>query len=160
MTDSFTFCVSPEEKPLTKRGIPSTVNSLFDPLGFVAAVTVGGRNITRELSVGQYDWDAPLPAAKQEQWKLWRDSTKELEQLDIPRPYVPVSLATQTQYRELCVFSDASDIAIAAVAYLRSVSMTGDSAIGCCRPQVHQLVFWAIVSVKATAREHCSYRQL
>ncbi|XP_075315887.1 uncharacterized protein LOC142375626 [Odontesthes bonariensis] len=130
VTDSFTFCVSSEEKPLTKRGILSTVNSLFDPLGFVAPVTVGGRNIMRELSVEQYDWDAPLPTAKQEQWKLWRNSMKELEQLDIPRPYVPVSLATQTQYRELCVFSDASDIAIAAVAYLRTVSMTGECHVG------------------------------
>ncbi|XP_051239353.1 uncharacterized protein LOC127353832 [Dicentrarchus labrax] len=130
VTDSFTFCVSSEEKPLTKRGVLSTVNSLFDPLGFVAPVTVGGRNIMRELSVEQYDWDAPLPTAKQEQWKLWRNSMKELEQLDIPRPYVPVSLVTQTQYRELCVFSDASDIAIAAVAYLRTVSMTGECHVG------------------------------
>lgn len=130
VTDSFTFCVSSEEKPLTKRGILSTVNSLFDPLGFVAPVTVGGRNIMRELSVEQYDWDAPLPTAKQEQWKLWRDSMKELEQLEIPRPYVSVSLATQTQYRQLCVFSDASDIAIAAVAYLKTVSMTGECHVG------------------------------
>lgn len=130
VTDSFTFCVSSEEKPLTKRGILSTVNSLFDPLGFVAPVTVGGRNIMRELSVEQYDWDAPLPTAKQEQWKLWRDSMKELEQLEIPRPYVPVSLAAQTQFRQLCVFSDASDIAIAAVAYLRTVSMTGECHLG------------------------------
>ncbi|XP_056409269.1 uncharacterized protein LOC130324954 [Hyla sarda] len=37
-TDSFTFRVSREEKPFTKRGVLSTVNSLYDPLGFVAPI--------------------------------------------------------------------------------------------------------------------------
>ncbi len=49
-TDSFTFRVSQEGKPLTKRGILSTMSSLFDPLGFVTPVTVGGRNNERTLS--------------------------------------------------------------------------------------------------------------
>lgn len=66
-TDSFTFRVSQEEKPLTKRGILSTVNSLFDPLEFAASVTVGGKNIMRELSVEQYDCDALLPTTKHDQ---------------------------------------------------------------------------------------------
>ncbi|KAK7921993.1 hypothetical protein WMY93_008895 [Mugilogobius chulae] len=129
-SDCFTFSVSQEEKPVTKRGILSTVNSLFDPLGFTAPVTLGGKNIMRELSTEQYDWDTELPADKQEQWKIWRDSIKDLEQLQIPRAYVPVSLSTETQYRELCVFSDASHTAIAAVAYLKTVSISGDIHVG------------------------------
>lgn len=84
----------------------------------------------RELPVEQYDWDVPLPAVKQEQWKLWRDSMKELEQLEIPRPYIPVSLATQTQYRELCGYSNVSNMAIATVAYLKTVSTTGECHVG------------------------------
>ncbi|XP_072321671.1 uncharacterized protein [Eucyclogobius newberryi] len=129
-SDCFTFRVSQEEKPITKRGILSTVNSLFDPLGFAAPVTLGGKHMMRELTTEQYEWDAELPAEKQEQWKMWRDSIKDLEQLQIPRPYVPVSLSTQTQYRELCVFSDASNTAIAAVAYLKTVSISGDCHVG------------------------------
>ncbi|XP_039885710.1 uncharacterized protein LOC120732292 [Simochromis diagramma] len=129
-TDNFTFCVSKEEKPLTKRGILSAVNSLFDPLGFVVPVTVGGRHLVRNLSIEQYDWDTPLPASKQEHWKLWKDSMKDLDQLQIPRLYVPVSLSTQTQHRELCVFSDASVMAIAAVAYLKTISATGEIHVG------------------------------
>ena len=35
-TDNFTFCVSSEIKPYTRRGVLSTVNSIYDPIGFVA----------------------------------------------------------------------------------------------------------------------------
>lgn len=34
-SDSFGFQVSHEEKPFTKRGVLSTVQSLYDPLGFI-----------------------------------------------------------------------------------------------------------------------------
>lgn len=35
-TDTFTFQASTNQQPFTQRGALSTVNSLFDPLGFVA----------------------------------------------------------------------------------------------------------------------------
>lgn len=99
-------------------------------MGFVSPVTIEGRNIMRELSLEHYDWDTPLPAPKQVQWKLWRDSMEELVQFQILRCYVSVSLAKQMQYRELCAFSDVSNIAIAAAAYLKTVSTTGDCQVG------------------------------
>lgn len=37
-TDSFTCQVSSEEKPFPQRGVLSTVNSLYEPLGFVAPI--------------------------------------------------------------------------------------------------------------------------
>lgn len=42
-TDSFTYLVFREEKPFTRRGVLPTVNSLFDPLGFVAPITTQGK---------------------------------------------------------------------------------------------------------------------
>jgi hypothetical protein len=51
-----------------------------------------------ELSAEQAEWDAPLPALKEEQWKMWTDSLRELEQLQIERTYVPVSLCS-TKHR-------------------------------------------------------------
>lgn len=64
------------------------------------------------------DWDAPLSPDKQELWERWRESLKELQHLKIPRPYTSMS-PIKAQHKELCVFADASDEAIAAVAYHR-----------------------------------------
>ena len=36
--DSFTFQVSLPEKPFTRRGVLSTINCVYNPLGFVAPV--------------------------------------------------------------------------------------------------------------------------
>lgn len=130
-SDSFTFFVSREEKPFTRRGVLSTVNSLFDPLGFVAPITIQGKSLVRELSSEYCEWDAPLPAEKKTRWKTWKDSLIALEQLQIPRSYLPVSLVS-TQARELCVFSDASTTAISAVAYIRTVDNQGNIQVGFC----------------------------
>lgn len=63
-SDTFTFRVAINDKSFTRRGVLSTVNSLFDPLGFVAPVTIRGRALLRELSIEVCDWDADLPAEK------------------------------------------------------------------------------------------------
>ena len=128
-SDTFTFRVSRDQKPFTRRGILSTVNGLYDPLGYVSPVTIQGKALVRELSTEQAEWDDPLPAPKEEQWRLWTDSLCELEQLQIDRPYVAVSLRF-ARHRELCVFSDASTMAISAVAYLKVTDMEGNSHIG------------------------------
>ena len=44
-TDAFTFKVSLPEKPFTRRGVLSIVNSVYDPLGFAVPVMLEGRTI-------------------------------------------------------------------------------------------------------------------
>lgn len=116
--DFFFFRVADLDKPYTRRGVLSTINSLYDPLGFVAPVTVQGKFILRTLTTDNSDWDAPLPPQKYQLWTAWKDSLKDLHNLKIPRAYATVSPSTALS-REICIFSDASTQAIAAVAYLR-----------------------------------------
>lgn len=52
-----------------------------------------------------------------------------LEHLQIKRPYVPVPLSA-VQRKELCLFSDASTVAIGAVAYLRVVDADNKCQVG------------------------------
>ena len=127
--DTFSFKVADGDKPYTRRGVLSTINSLYDPLGFVAPVIIQGKFILRELTADNSDWDAPLPAMKQQLWTVWRDSLKELQNLAIPRTYTTTSPSTATS-KELCIFSDASTKAIAAVAYLKLTFQDGTSEIG------------------------------
>ncbi|KAK3545643.1 hypothetical protein QTP70_008781 [Hemibagrus guttatus] len=122
--DVFTFHVTDIKKPFTRRGILATVNSLFDPLGFVAPIIIEGKFLLRELSGEALDWDSPLPEEKEEAWNAWRKSLQDLKRLEIPRPYIHTTLSTALR-KELHIFSDASVRAIAAVAYLRVINEEG-----------------------------------
>ncbi len=127
--DVFIFQVEVQVRPYTKRGVLSTINSLFDPLGFAAPVVIQGRLLLRALTTESCDWDTPLSDEKFKEWKLWRDSLKELENVKIPRTYATITLF-QAQRKEMCVFCDASTNAIAAVAYSRITSMNGKVEVG------------------------------
>ncbi len=74
-TDTFTYSASTITKPFTRRGVLSTVNSVFDPLGLLAPVTIQGRALLRELTSEQSDWDTFL-RTKLSKWEAWRDSLK------------------------------------------------------------------------------------
>ncbi|KAI3375807.1 hypothetical protein L3Q82_004089 [Scortum barcoo] len=128
-TDCFLFSASDEVKPFTWRGVLSIINSLYDPLGFVAPVTIQGKAILRELTAENGDWDAPLPPEMEEAWMLWRASLSELASLSIFRPYTIISPSTAVK-KELHVFSDASIKAIATVAYLRLTDADGNNDVG------------------------------
>ncbi|VDI01284.1 Hypothetical predicted protein, partial [Mytilus galloprovincialis] len=117
-TDNFLFQLSSENKPITRRGILSTINSLYDPLGFLAPVIIQGKLLLRKIVSETVDWDQPLSDETAAEWKSWRDTLIAIETLRIPRTYVPYLSKTAT--KELHVFSDASEKAIAAVAYLRT----------------------------------------
>lgn len=60
--------------------------------------------------------------------ETWADSLTDLKEVQIHRPYVPVSMS-YTSKREV-IFADSSTLAIAAVAYLRVVTTDGQCHIG------------------------------
>ena len=71
-TAAFTFKVSLPEKPFTRRGVLSIVNSVYYPLGFAVPVMLEGRKILQQLVLmGERRaknktplvWDDPLPTA-------------------------------------------------------------------------------------------------
>ncbi|XP_030053409.1 uncharacterized protein LOC115466351 isoform X2 [Microcaecilia unicolor] len=104
-------------------------NPPHDPLGFVAPVIIQGRSLLRELSQSTDEWDVPLPPEMQQEWEKWKDSLKNLEQLHIPCNYIPAALSTAS-HKEICIFSEASEKAIAAVAYLNATNTDGLSHVG------------------------------
>ncbi|XP_069105757.1 uncharacterized protein [Argopecten irradians] len=118
-TDNFIFDmeVKASDKPLTRRSMLSELNSIYDPLGFVAPVSVLGKILMRDITKG-YNWDDPINPALEEKWNIFKDAVKTLKDLQIPRMMIPVSLSTANDI-ELHIFSDASEKAVGAVAYLK-----------------------------------------
>ena len=79
--DTFTFQDMDDNKPFTRRRVLSTVNSLCNPLGSLAPVTIQGRLLLRDLTKQAEDWGSPLPGNREAEWTRWRDSLKDLQEL-------------------------------------------------------------------------------
>ena len=76
--DSFTCQVTLPDKPFTRRGVLSTINSIYDPLGLAVPVSLEGRLLPRKLVImGKSKNDDPLPDALLTQWQHWRNSLAE-----------------------------------------------------------------------------------
>ena len=134
-SDNFVLTVNLPEKPFTKRGILSVVNSLFDPLGFAAPIALGGRLIQRtflppkrnlkdNLHLETYDWDDPLPKELLPIWEAWKNSLIDAQCLKVPRSFVPYNFGSVCN-NHLHVFSDASKDAIGYVIYVKSTNEQG-----------------------------------
>lgn len=122
------FHVSEDDKPFTRRGVLSTVNGLYDPLGFLAPVTIQGRLLLRELTKQGEGWDSPLPENMETVWRKWKNSLQDLKELEIPRVCISF-LLSNAQSKELCIFADASVKAIAAVGYLKVTDRHGHTSV-------------------------------
>ena len=122
--DFFTYAFHVEEKPLTKRGLLATTASLYDPLGLVAPVVLVPKLLQQELCRLELDWDDAIPVEKSAEFQKWREQTKALSNLQIPRCFQRGSHGPI--HRELHIFTDASEKAYGAAAYLK---VTANSSV-------------------------------
>ncbi|XP_067034775.1 uncharacterized protein [Acropora muricata] len=83
--DAFKFGITLKDKPLTRRGILSTVNSVYDPLGFAAPFLLRGKRILQLLCKENLGWDDAIPDELRMQWETWRNELPLLEMTDVPR---------------------------------------------------------------------------
>lgn len=120
-TDSFQFRITLQDKPLTRRGILSTVSSVYDPLGFLAPFILIGKQILQQLCRDKADWDEPIPDQARVKWEKWRSELLDLEELKIPRCFVPKGFGEPSSI-ELHHFSDASVDGYGQCSYLRLVN--------------------------------------
>ena len=131
--DTFTFKVNLPDKPFTRRGVLSVVNSIYDPLGLAVPVLLEGKLLLQQLVLmGKKNnndtplgWDDPLPDTLLSQWQRWRNSLPHLEKVSVPRCYHPADFGRVIR-REIHAFSDASKDAIGASVYLRLFNQNGE----------------------------------
>ena len=134
--DQFTFQVLLPEKPFTRRGVLSIVNSVYDPLNLASPVVLEGKLILQQLVLmgkkannnDPLGWDDPLPENMNQRWSRWRDALPNLEKVVFPRCYHPKGFGT-VKRRKIHAFSDASKDAIGTAVYLREINSEGDISV-------------------------------
>jgi len=116
--DHFKLSVTgpPPLENLTKRGLVSGVAKTFDVLGWFSPSTIKVKILMQQLWEDKVDWDDPVPSRIQNAWIQWRSELPLLSQKCIPRCYFNKS---QPRSMEIHGFADASEVAYAAVVYLR-----------------------------------------
>ncbi len=120
-SDTFSFKVALDKKPATRRGILSTVASVFDPLGFLAPFLLLRKKVLQEMCQRGIEWDDPLPKELMPQWTSWLNELKNLKNLQIARCFAPEHLGTD-QRIELHHFSDARSHGYGQCSYIRVLS--------------------------------------
>lgn len=117
-SDVFKFRISVKPRPLTRRGILSTVSSIYDPLGFIAPYALIGKCILQQLCIAGCDWDEPLPESILSQFQKWLSCISDLEKIEIKRCVKPDNGFRTVEFHHFC---DASSTGYGACSYLRLV---------------------------------------
>ena len=124
-SDSFGFQIVTKYNPPTRRGILSTVSSVFDPLGLIAPVLLPAKRLLQDLTRSEISWDDKIPETYEEKWNQWISSIPDIARFSIPRCFVPLEFGTPVSVR-LHHFSDASEIGYGTVSYSRYVNQQQD----------------------------------
>lgn len=110
----------------TKRSALSRVAQLFDPLGWLAPVTIVGKIFIQNLWKSQIGWDDPLPSSLAADWITFEENLKTVSNLSIPHWIGTSSSARGIEFHG---FSDASQDALGAVLYIRTFHDFADAKV-------------------------------
>ncbi|KAJ8937779.1 hypothetical protein NQ314_011721 [Rhamnusium bicolor] len=120
-SDNFSFKISVSISPCTKRNMLSLVARIFDPLGFLAPISLFIKLLIKKLWKLKFDWDKEAPKEMFHLWMKFQEELTLLNSLPIPRHL----LVFQNSTVDIVGFADASSSAYAAVIYIRSTDITG-----------------------------------
>jgi hypothetical protein len=118
-----TISIQPSQQALTKRVLVSDIAQIFDVLGWFSPSIIIMKTLLQRFWEEKIDWDDPAPPSISDVWHRWRDELPILKTKKIPRCYFTRNSLVVS--KELHGFSDASEIAYAAVIYMRITDSQG-----------------------------------
>ena len=124
-SDTLGFRVQFSEKTPSRRVLLSDISSSYDPDGRGSAFIFPGKRILQEVTAEKEDWDKPLSDSHIKRWNQWKSDMLLLEDLKIPRCYIPIEFGEPVSQSLHC-FSDASTVGYGQTTYLRSVNESGE----------------------------------
>ncbi|KAL0150553.1 hypothetical protein M9458_054146 [Cirrhinus mrigala] len=114
----------------TLRNIYKVLATQYDPLGWLLPYTTRAKVIIKQLWDKQRGWDDPnLPPELLQSWCAWEEELRYLPCISFPRPYVPPEVGMDGVTHEVHIFSDASEQAYGAVAYLRTTDQEDSTTV-------------------------------
>lgn len=116
-SDSFKFKIVLKDRPLTRRGILSTVSSIFDPLGMLSPVVLTAKRILRDLCRTGMGWDDTVPEPVSKEWLEWLQQLHLLDRFEVSMCMKPPGFGEVTSV-QLQHFCDASEHGYGTVTYL------------------------------------------
>ncbi|KAI3356203.1 hypothetical protein L3Q82_017185 [Scortum barcoo] len=122
--DTFAYSIKLQDNPMTRRGILSVVNSIYDPLGFLVPVIFPAKLLLRNLCKEKRRWDDEVSGMQADQWSKWLEELIHLSDFSIRICVKPVGFGHTVEAR-LHHFSDASEHAYGTASYLVLVDEQG-----------------------------------
>ncbi|XP_045445808.1 uncharacterized protein LOC123653874 [Melitaea cinxia] len=116
--DEFNYTTKLENchSKITKRLMLSVISQIYDPLGLLAPAIIQAKILLQSLWLSKLDWNDTVPANIAQSWNNFVTKLEYLPKIRIPR-HVLIENAT---IKELHIFTDASQHAYGACAYIRS----------------------------------------
>lgn len=123
-----------QNKRDTKRGVLQAAACIFDPIGFLSPFTIPVKCLFQEMWETGISWD-DLPFDLAQTWHQWCSEIHYLKRISITRRYYDdndiekkynETSENTTVERKSHVFTDASEKAYYAAAYLRGIKRNGE----------------------------------
>lgn len=115
-TDSFSYRIKiNENQKRSKRIFLSNMSKIFDPMGWLAPITLVAKLMMQEIWTAGQNWDEELSVPFQRRWTKFEKDLPILELLKIPR-YLQTCKKSNIEIHGFC---DASEKSYAAVVYVR-----------------------------------------
>ena len=127
-SDEIKFVLLFNDVPLSRRGMLSTISSIYDALGIISPFLLAGRKILQEIVHEKKSWDEEVSDKHRSQWEKWRSKLYLLETIGVRRCIKPKGFGEAVK-TTLHTFADASEVGYGVACYVRQVNKSGDVSV-------------------------------
>lgn len=149
-TDSFSFAINIPNKICTKRNILSTLARIWDPLGFLSAITFVAKLLIKELWISKVDWDVEPPVNIKKQWLQFYEELPLLSQFQVPRC---IGASDNNSCATLIGFADSSLMGYGAIVYVKLIAPNNNIKVNfmCAKAKVAPMKICTIARLELCA---------